>query len=130
MDPTPGRILIADDEPSLLKMMTAYLSRLGYPVTAVPTTAEAWSQMQSDPASFVCAVLDATMAGMTMDELARKMLGANPQLRLLAASGFPVDVTSLEAEAPGRVAFLHKPFTPEMLATAVRRLLAPQEENI
>ena len=130
MDPTPGRILIADDEPSLLKMMTAYLSRLGYPVTAVPTTAEAWSEMQADPASFVCAVLDATMAGMTMDELARKMLGVNPQLRLLAASGFPVDVTSLEAEAPGRVAFLHKPFTPEMLATAVRSLLAPQEENI
>ena len=130
MDSTSGRILIADDEPSLLKMMTAYLSRIGYPITAVRTTAEAWSEMQADPKSFVCAVLDATMSGMTMDELARKMLDINPELRLLAASGFPVDVSGLETIAPGRVAFLHKPFTPEMLATAVRRLLAPQEEGV
>jgi DNA-binding NtrC family response regulator len=41
-----------------------------------------------------------------------------------------VDVTALEAVAPGRVAFLLKPFTPEMLATAVRRLLAAEEEDL
>jgi CheY-like chemotaxis protein len=48
----------------------------------------------------------------------------------LTASGYPVDITALEAAAPGRVAFLHKPFTPEMLAAAIRRMLAAQEENL
>jgi hypothetical protein len=36
----------------------------------------------------------------------------------------------LQAEAPGRVIFLHKPFTPAMLARAVRRMLATQEEAV
>ena len=38
--------------------------------------------------------------------------------------------TALQAAAPGRVAFLHKPFTPEMLAAAIRRMLAAQEESL
>src|SRR5215469_4727067 len=130
MSPTLGRVLIADDEPSLLKMMTAYLRRLGYSVSAVHTPAEACAELESDPSGFVCAVVDATMAGMPMDEMARKMLRASAALRLLVASGFPVDVSALESEAPGRVAFLHKPFTPEMLAGTVRRLLESKEQSV
>jgi FixJ family two-component response regulator len=64
-----------------------------------------------------------------MEELALQMLDANPSLRVIAASGYPVDMSRLETAAPGRVAFLHKPFTPEMLADSVRRMLASEEEE-
>jgi FixJ family two-component response regulator len=84
--------------------------------------------VQAAPSSYAIAVLDATMAGMTMEDLAIRLLGANPSLCVVAASGYPVDTTSLEAGAPGRVSFLHKPFTPEMLAATVRRMLAAQEK--
>jgi hypothetical protein len=47
----------------------------------------------------------------------------------LAASGYPVDVSTLEAAAPGRVAFLLKPFTAEMLADCIRRMIAPDKEE-
>ena len=49
---------------------------------------------------------------------------------MIAASGYPVDMSEVEAAAPGRVAFLPKPFTPEMLVAVVRRMLAPEEETI
>jgi hypothetical protein len=65
-----------------------------------------------------------------MRELAERMLKACGSLRILTSSGYPVDIGALEKAAPGRVAFLHKPFTPEMLAAAVRRMLAPQKENV
>jgi CheY-like chemotaxis protein len=39
-------------------------------------------------------------------------------------------MTALSAQAPGRVAFLLKPFTPEMLAKALRRLLATEEKDL
>jgi DNA-binding NtrC family response regulator len=39
-------------------------------------------------------------------------------------------MTALAAEAPGRVASLLKPFGPEALAKAVRRLLATQEKDL
>jgi DNA-binding NtrC family response regulator len=123
------RVLLVDDEPSLLKMMSIYLQRQGYTVTTAGTTAQASSLVDAEPLAFAVAVLDATMTGMTMEELAVKLLGLNPAMRVLAASGYPVDMSGLEAAAPGRVAFLHKPFTPEMLAASVRRMLAAEEEK-
>ena len=128
METAQGRILLVDDEPPLLKMMSLYLGRLGYSVTTATTTEKAWAEVEASPGDFACAVIDATMDGLSMRDLALKMLSASPTLRVLAASGYPVDMTEVEEQAPGRVDFLHKPFTPEMLATAVRRLLAPQED--
>jgi two-component system, cell cycle sensor histidine kinase and response regulator CckA len=125
-----GRILIVDDEPPLLKMMSAYLGRLGYPVTAVNTTEKAWAAVQAAPADFAVAVLDASMPGMSTEDLALRILAANSSVRVIAASGYPVDMSAMEAAAPGRVMFLHKPFVPEMLAAAVRRMLGSQEEKL
>jgi DNA-binding response OmpR family regulator len=134
MDTAVTRVLLVDDEPSLLKMVSAYLGRLGYAVTTANTTEKAWEEMESSLAGtnggYAVAVLDATMPGLPMRELAERMLKACGSLRILTSSGYPVDIGPLEQAAPGRVAFLHKPFTPEMLAAAVRRILAPQEKNV
>ena len=130
MDRAAGRILVVDDEPPLLRMMSLFLGRLGYSVTVAESTEQAWSLAKAEPEAFVAALLDGSMKGMSMEDLALRLLRANPSLRVLAASGYPVDMTDLSAAAPGRVAFLLKPFTPEMLAAAVRRLLAAQEEDL
>jgi CheY-like chemotaxis protein len=126
----PGRVLVVDDEPPLLRMLSLYLGRLGYPVTTAETTDAAWKLVEANPAAFTVALLDGSMPGMSMDDLALRMLQANPAMRVLAASGYPVDMTVLSAAAPGRVAFLQKPFTPEMLAAALRGLLGAQEEKL
>jgi two-component system cell cycle sensor histidine kinase/response regulator CckA len=125
-----GRILIVDDEPALLKMMTVYLRRFGYDVATATTTEEARSEFEAAPDSFAGAVLDATMAGLSMEDLALRILNANPSLFVIAASGYPLDMAAIESSAPGRVMFLHKPFSPEMLVQAVRRMLAAQEKKL
>src|SRR5664280_3114064 len=109
-----SRILIVDDEPSLLKMLSAYLRRLGYAVVAAGSTEEAWAEVEAAPHAFALAVLDATMSGIRMEDLAARMLAADPRLCVIAASGYPVDIAVLQAPAPGRVMFLHKPFSPAM----------------
>src|SRR5215472_4765088 len=134
MDNFAVRILLVDDEPSLLKVAGAYLCRLGYAVTAVNTTEKAWAEMQAaangQSENFAVAVLDASMSGLPAAELAERILQANESARVITTSGYPVDIGGLEEAAPGRVAFLHKPFTPEMLAAAVRRMLGAQEESV
>jgi two-component system response regulator HydG len=133
METAVTRVLLVDDEPSLLKLVGAYLNRIGFSVTTVNTTEKAWAAVEAAVASsdaYSVAVIDATMSGLPMPELAQRMLRACPSMRVLTASGYPVDIAELEEIAPGRVAFLHKPFTPQMLAVAVRRMLAPQEENV
>jgi DNA-binding NtrC family response regulator len=123
----PGQILIVDDEPSLLKMMSVYLRRLGYRVATAISAEEGLAAIEAEPGGFVVVVLDATIAGPTLEDLARQMLLITPKLCVVAASGYPVDTSVLEEIAPGRVAFLHKPFAPEMLAKVVRRMIGTQE---
>ena len=130
MTPTPGSILLVDDEPLLLRMMSVYLARLGYAVITSGSTDEAWAQVEAAPSEFAVVILDATMPGMSMEALALKMLQASPVLRVIVASGYPMEMTAVQAAGPGRVIFLHKPFSPEMLAQAVRRFFATQEESL
>ncbi|HUI78207.1 MAG TPA: response regulator [Bryobacteraceae bacterium] len=124
-----GRVLLVDDEPPLLKMMSTYLTRAGYAVTVCATTESANAEILAKPDGFDIAVMDATMDGISLDDLARRMLAANPSMRVLGASGYPVDMSALEAIAPGRVAFLHKPFTPQMLAASLGRMLGAEKEK-
>jgi DNA-binding NtrC family response regulator len=126
----PVRILIVDDEPALLKMMSAYLGRLGYEVETLGGTDGAWKRIEADPGGFAVAVLDATMPGLSLNELALRALRAAPDLRVIATSGYPVDMSEIQAAGMGRVAFLPKPFTPEMLAEMLRRMLGPKEEAV
>jgi len=125
-----GTILIVDDEPSLLKMMNAYLERVGYTVTALCTTEAAWQEVEGGPSRFDLALIDASMEGKPIPELARHLLLANPAMTVIATSGYPVDMAALEEAAPGRVAFLLKPFTPAALAQAVRRMIGAQEKEL
>jgi len=125
----PPHILIVDDEPPLLKVMSLYLRRLGYSVTTLQRAEQAAALTDADLQRFAMAVLDATLDGIGMERLALQMLHANATLRVLAASGYPVDMSALQAAAPGRVAFLLKPFTAEMLAACIRRMIAPDQEE-
>jgi CheY-like chemotaxis protein len=130
MDRTARRILIVDDEAPLLRMMSLFLGRQGYNVATAEASDKAWALVEADPSTFDLAVLDGSMAGMSMEELATRLLSANPSMCILAASGYPVDISALSAKAPGRVAFLLKPFTPQSLTAAVGGLLGAQEKGL
>jgi DNA-binding NtrC family response regulator len=124
------RILLVDDDPSLLKMMSVYLGRVGYTVTVSSRTEEAWKAFEAAPADFAVAVLDGSMPGLRMEELATRMLHTSPRVCVIAASGYPLDMTAVEAVAQGRAMFLQKPFSTAMLTAAVRRMIAAQEEEL
>jgi len=109
--------------------MSLSFGRPGYSVTTLEHSEQAAILTDTNLVRFAIAVLDATLDGSGMEQLALQMLKANSALRVLAASGYPVDVSTLEAAAPGRVAFLLKPFTAEMLADCIRRMIAPHKEE-
>jgi len=118
-----ARILVVDDEQQLLKILTRYLARLGYGVVAASSTEEAWEHIQAAPSGYALALIDATMPGMTAEELTRRILGANPSIRVIACSGYPITREEFATLDPERVSFLHKPFSPDTLAEMVRGLI-------
>jgi DNA-binding NtrC family response regulator len=110
-------------------MMNLYLDRKGFAVTVADGAENARALAAAAVNAFDVVVVDATLPGTTLDKFAHEFLQADARVRVLAASGYPVDMNVLEAAAPGRVAFLHKPFSGDMLAAAVRRLLGAEEEE-
>ena len=82
MPGTANRVLVVDDEPPLLKMVSTYLRRLGYVVVTAGSTEQAWKEVEAAPHTFAVAVLDATMSGMRMEDLAAQhSCGRSPALR-------------------------------------------------
>jgi DNA-binding NtrC family response regulator len=130
MDAPRKRILIVDDEPQLLKMMGIYLTRLGYTVMTADNTDKAWADAEPVAGEIAVAVLDASMQGIGSEAVARRLLHANPRIYIVVASGYPVDMTALEAVGNGRVTFLHKPFAADKLAQVIRRILGAEEAGV
>ena len=116
-------ILIVDDEPPLLKLMQAYLERLGYDVTSCPNAAQALAQFQSANVNFALVVADLSLPDMSGDEMALRMAEMNPTLKVLLCSGYPFDIESLPEGVKRRSSALQKPFLPNMLAQEVEALL-------
>ena len=125
-DAVSGRILVVDDEPSLLKLVARYLTRLGFVVVTANTADSGWDKFQAEPLGFDLAIIDLTLEGMSGMELSVRILEATPGIRVMAMSGYPTGSKEIESKAPGRVSFLLKPFSPELLASAVTRAIQPR----
>src|SRR5437764_1113821 len=86
-----GRIMVVDDDRALLGFTAKYLSRLGYSVAAFRSPEEAWTQFSGPDANYSLVLVDLSLPGLSGEELARRMLSANPEVRLILTSGYPFD---------------------------------------
>jgi two-component system cell cycle sensor histidine kinase/response regulator CckA len=116
--------MVIDDDPALLNFTCKYLTRLGYSVVPYRSAEEAWQHFQSPAADYSLAVIDVSMPGLSGEQLSGMMLRSKPDVRLILMSGYPFDTQRLLEAGRERIAFLHKPFTPAMLAETVNRLLS------
>jgi DNA-binding response OmpR family regulator len=119
----PG-ILLVDDEAGLLVFMKAYLSRLGFIVSACNTAAEAWKEFEARPSTYSLVLVDLTMPDLPGHVLARMVRERRPRVPLILASGYPFDIGKLGLSNLDGVEFLHKPFTPAILTDMVKRMTA------
>jgi DNA-binding NtrC family response regulator len=129
MQAKPGRILIVDDELSLLAVLEQYLSRLGYEVSACRSGQQAWELFERQPSAYSLVMADIVMPEMSGQEMLVRMLELNPNICILICSGYPFDTSTLPAAAQQQIGFLQKPFTPKMLAGTIEQLLKSRGES-
>ncbi len=120
-----GTILLVEDEESVLKMTRTMLQNLGYDVLAASTPAEALELSEQHRDSIDLLLTDVVMPQMNGKDLAKKLMGENPDLKCLFMSGYAADVMGKESSLPeaDRPFFIHKPFTVSELAKAVRKTI-------
>lgn len=121
---TKGRVLVADDDPAILRLVTAILEKEGFAVVPARDGREAYKALQDD-ANFTAAVFDVVMPHIAGPELVRFM---RTEKRF---NGIPVMMMTAEQDpklssdsfAAGAVVFLPKPFTTAQLQTMLRMLV-------
>src|SRR6185295_1285875 len=118
-----GRILIADDDPAILRLISTILEKENFSVVHARDGREAYKILQTDT-NFTAAILDVVMPHISGPELVRYM---KTEKRLM---GIPVMMMRAEQDpklssdsfAAGAVVFLPKPFTTVQLQTMMQML--------
>ncbi|HSB29275.1 MAG TPA: response regulator [Pyrinomonadaceae bacterium] len=132
MDTTPanpdGRILVADDDPAILRLITTILEKENYAVVSARDGREAYRVLQSDP-NFVAAILDVVMPHISGPELVKYMKSENRLMRIpvmmMTAEQDPK--LSSDSFSAGAVVFLPKPFTTAQLQIMLQMLIGKSD---
>jgi two-component system response regulator RegX3 len=121
-----GRILIADDEPSVRDSVSYALQQDGFEVTLAVDGDDADRQLGDDAPRFDLLILDIMMPGRSGLDLCREVRGRSPvPIILLTAKDAEVDkVVGLEVGADD---YVTKPFSVRELLGRVRALLRRRE---
>jgi len=121
--PTSPKILVADDEIYMVRLLEMTLKKGGYEVVTCRDGAEALTLATTARPQLI--VMDVMMPG--LDGLsAIRQLKQNEGTRqipvvVLSAKGHAL--TRVEAEAAGAALFLAKPFSPNQLLSEVKKIL-------
>ena len=117
MDFAGKRILVVEDNPDALLLVSEYLTGLDFSVTRTADGQEALEALSAG--NFDAAVTDVAMPRMNGIELLRRAQRDYPQVPFVVMTGYPSDQVIIDSMNAGVVRFLAKPFGLEQLKFAV-----------
>lgn len=123
MSSARATILLAEDEYAVRALCSRVLQMAGYAVIEAADGAQAVELATQHDGQIDLVVTDVVMPGMSGREAADTIRLLRPETRVLYMSGYTDDDILRHGVLRGRVAFLPKPFTPDVLLARVRELL-------
>jgi CheY-like chemotaxis protein len=119
--PGSGDILVVDDDPMIICLLTELLTDEGYSVRSASDGLEAWHAIESAPPTLL--VTDIRMPHMTGRELVMRLRASGYDFPILLVAATPALAEPL-VQFDG-IEFIAKPFELELLLDGVRRYVAP-----
>jgi CheY-like chemotaxis protein len=116
-------ILVVEDEAGLRVLIQELLERLGYTVLVAASGQEAIGLSSTHPGCVDLLLTDVVMPKTSGRDLAERLRHLRRGTRVLYMSGYPAETVVRHGVIEPGIAFLEKPFTPEMLAKKVREVL-------
>jgi two-component system, cell cycle sensor histidine kinase and response regulator CckA len=121
-------ILLVEDEDPVRSVTRQLLERNGYTVLEAADGPSALALIDGNGAQSLIDLLltDVVMPGMSGRELADQLKARRPDLRVLFMSGYTDDTVVRHGMLEAGIAYLEKPFRPDLLLRKVRDVLAEQ----
>lgn len=116
-----ARILIAEDEERLRRLLQMLLSTQGYELTLAADGAEAWHHFSNG--HFDVVITDLRMPNMDGLTLLRKIKEANEATSVIVITAFGSIENAVEAMQAGAIDYVTKPFEEAKLNVAIERAL-------
>ncbi|HVY70818.1 MAG TPA: PAS domain S-box protein, partial [Verrucomicrobiae bacterium] len=117
-------ILLVEDDPALRNSIRKALAQLGYRILEAPTGLKAIDVWNESKSEIRLLLTDLVMPdGMTGKDLAERLLGEEPKLRVIYMSGYSAEVVGKDFVLKEGTNFLTKPFPARKLAETVRKRL-------
>jgi CheY-like chemotaxis protein len=115
------RILVADDQPHVLTVLSRVLTNAGYSVVAVNNGAEGIAAAAQE--TFDLHILDAVMPVLSGREACERIRATRPAARFLFTSGYGGDALPASFLRDLGIEMIAKPFDPDNLLRVVRTVL-------
>ena len=123
----PARILVVDDDKSIIKTLKAILEEEGYIVDTAESGKEAIEK--SNVKFYNLALIDIRLPDMEGIELLTKMKDTTPRMRKVIITGYPTLQNAVDAVNKGADAYIFKPFDIEKVLKTIKQQLSKQQEE-
>src|SRR5581483_9362725 len=121
----PSAVLIVDDEPTVIDVLTVVLKKHQLEAKGAATGEDALQLLKAE--RFGCLVADKNLPGKSGLEVIREARRLQPYCACLVMTGYPTAESMLEALRLGAIDYLEKPF-PE-LGLVVQRMQAAMDRS-
>ena len=122
-------VLVADDEPGVVKLASKVLERRGYKVLSASRGDEAFKLFKAHCADIVFAIVDFSMPAIDGAQLIELIHQSKPELKVLLTSGMEHSFFPSEVITNPMIHFLQKPFRLTDLINEVEELLSFQASS-
>ncbi len=121
----PGQqtILVVEDEPIVLELVTKLLEMKGYTVIATNNPLDAINIARNSADKINLLLTDVLMPEMNGDELAKKLLTDYPSLKCLFMSGYTADIVTHSGLLDEEIHFIQKPFSIDTMIAKVQTVI-------
>ncbi|HEY3097725.1 MAG TPA: sigma-54 dependent transcriptional regulator [Methylomirabilota bacterium] len=117
----PAKILVVDDERSILVLLKEALGQWGYQVTTAASAAEALGMLKSE--LFDALITDIRMPDMSGLELLREVKKQDESIEVVMMTGYPTIASAVQALKEGAYDYLSKPLILDELRHLMSRMM-------
>ncbi len=120
------RIIVIDDDKSVLRAFALILKKDGYDVDTAESGREAMEKVEAG--KYNAALIDFRLPDIDGTDLLHKIQKIHPEVAKIIITGFPSLETGMKSVDVGADAYLVKPVKPEDLLIIIREKIKSKEE--